>query len=249
MPPLACCSSFPLVYRGWLRYVCIGDSELLRLLRFERQSNMQQNPYSDESFDNQPTEIQPAPAPAWEPAQPGGRGDPQYPIDSLPTEANPVPPPVRRPPVQPVQPVQPGSEGYPQYAQSSPPFQQNSAYRARERAVHERERAYTATFVIGKIIDFIGWILLVLEVALALRFLLKVIGADPANPFASFLYNLTGIFLFPFKGIVPNPTFGPNGVAVFEVSTLLAMVIYGVIFVLLKLLLRTAISRPGEPVA
>lgn len=201
---------------------------------------MQPNQYSDESFDEQPTEIRPTPAPAWEPVQPDSAADPQYPIDSLPTEANPMPAPANRPPVQ--------ATRAPQYVHNSPPVQQNSVYRTRERAVNEQDRAYTTAFVIGKIVDFIGWLLLVLEVALGLRFLLKLIGADPANPFASFLYNLTGIFLFPFKGIVSNPTFGPNGIAVFEVSTLVAMVIYGVIFLLVKLLLRTTISRPGEPV-
>ena len=184
---------------------------------------MQQNSYSDEPFDSQPTEMNPVP------------------IDSQPTVANPVP---AREPVQPEYPVNP------QYAQNRLPVQQNAAYRAQQdarRATTEQERASTTAFTVAKLIDYIGWLLLVLEVALTLRFLFKLIGADPANPFASFLYNLTNIFLFIFKGLVANPTFGSGGTEVFEVTTLIAMVVYGLIFLLLKLLLQTAISRPNQP--
>ena len=174
---------------------------------------MQQNPYPNESFDSEPTEVNPVPA---------------------------------REPVQPARPA------YPQYVQNRPPVQQNAAYSEQEntrRAVAEQDRASTTAFTVGKVIDYIGWVLLVLEVVLAVRFVFKLIGADPANPFTGFLYNLTNIFLFMFKGIVSNPTFGSNGAEVLEVTTLIAMAIYGLIFLLLKLLLRTAISRPNEPVA
>lgn len=124
--------------------------------------------------------------------------------------------------------------------------QQNA--RVRKAAAGE-ERAYTTAYAIAKLIDFLGWVLMVLEVALALRFLLKLIGANPSNPFTGFLYGLTNIFLFMFNGIVNNPTFGPAHAEVFEVTTLIAMIVYGLIYLLLKLLLRTAISRPNEPVA
>jgi hypothetical protein len=182
---------------------------------------MQQNSYSDEPLDSQPTEVN------------------AVPIDNQPTEVSSVP---VREPVQPAGPVYP----------NRPPVRQNAAYRAQQntnRVATEQERAYTTAFTVAKLIDYIGWVLLVLEVALALRFLFKLIGADPANPFASFLYNLTNIFLFIFRGIVSNPTFGSNGTEVFEVTTIIAMVVYGLIYLLLKLLLQTAISRPNEPIA
>lgn len=132
--------------------------------------------------------------------------------------------------------------------------QQQANYQAQQNARARRaeageERAYTTAYAIAKLIDFLGWVLMVLEVALALRFLLKLIGANPSNPFTGFLYGLTNIFLFMFNGIVSNPTFGSAHAEVFEVTTLIAMIVYGLIYLLLKLLLRTVISRPNEPVA
>src|SRR5579883_2233511 len=50
------------------------------------------------------------------------------------------------------------------------------------------EEALTVRYAIGKLNDFIQWFIAVLEVTLAIRFLLKLIGADPANLFAGFLY-------------------------------------------------------------
>ncbi len=219
---------------------------------------MQPDIYSnDDSFDNQPTVEEEAPTMQMPmrqdpvvPASPANAGEASYPQRAQ----------------------------YPQYQQSfqytSPPQvgltpeqeaayraqQREAAYRAQQQAVNQEqqnarkaavgeERAYTTAYAIAKLIDYLGWVLLVLEVALALRFLLKLIGANTANAFTGFLYSLTGIFLFIFNGIVTNPTFGSAHAEVFEVTTLIAMVVYGLIYLLLKLLLRTTISRPNEPVA
>ncbi len=157
-----------------------------------------------------------------------------YPNDPFerPTEVNP-----------PVVPPQPGSPNI-------SPYRENVVRPAPdvERAAAERERAYTFAYGIGKFIDYLRWVLLVLEVTLLLRFLFKLIGADPTNPFAAFLYNLSDIFLFMFKGIVTNFRFAANGTHVFEWTTLIGMVVYALIYWVLRLLLRTVISRPQEPV-
>jgi len=71
------------------------------------------------------------------------------------------------------------------------------------------------------------WLLLgLLEAAFALRFMLKLMGANPANPFAILLYNFTGVFLVPFIGLTKTPAIA--GV-VFEVSTVIAMVVYALL--------------------
>src|SRR5689334_9477610 len=59
-----------------------------------------------------------------------------------------------------------------------------------------QEEARTIKYAIGKLSDFVQWFIAVLEVTLALRFLLKLIGANPGNLFAGFLYALTDIILF-----------------------------------------------------
>jgi len=103
-------------------------------------------------------------------------------------------------------------------------------------------------YAIGKVIDFIRWAIVALELFFLLRFVLELIGADPTNPFAQFLYNFTGIFLYPFIGIVPNTYIGPKKVAFIDWSTLIGMAVYGILYWILVLLLRTIVSRPEEPI-
>ena len=69
------------------------------------------------------------------------------------------------------------------------------------------------------------WLFLgILEALLALRFGLKLIGANPASPFAVVLYGFTGLFLYPFAGLIGTPAAGGMQL---EVSTLIAMLVYG----------------------
>lgn len=71
------------------------------------------------------------------------------------------------------------------------------------------------------------WLLLgILEALLALRVFLKLIGANPGNPFAAFLYKMTDIFILSFSGLTSTPAVGNM---VFEISTIIAMLVYGLI--------------------
>lgn len=67
----------------------------------------------------------------------------------------------------------------------------------------------------------------VLEVLLLLRFIFRLFGANQDNGFIMFLYNLSHIFVAAFNGIFNDQTLGRNGV--FEVSTLIAMLIYALL--------------------
>jgi uncharacterized protein YggT (Ycf19 family) len=115
-----------------------------------------------------------------------------------------------------------------------------------ESPVTRQEEALTIKFAIGKLNDYLLWFLTVLEVTLLLRFILKLIGADPNNLFAGFLYALTDIILYPFLGIVKSPSIHTN--QSFEFSTLIAMAVYFLIFYALRRFLRILISGPEEPV-
>jgi hypothetical protein len=108
------------------------------------------------------------------------------------------------------------------------------------------EEALTVRYAIGKLNDFIQWFIAVLEVTLAIRFILKLIGADPNNLFAGFLYALTDIILFPFSTIVRSASIHPS--QAFEWSTLIAMAIYALLFWAIGRFLRILISSPEEPV-
>lgn len=71
------------------------------------------------------------------------------------------------------------------------------------------------------------WLLFgILEALIALRIGLMLIGANPGSPIVALIYGFTSLFLFPFAGLVGSPTVGNM---VLEVSSLFAMLIYGLI--------------------
>ena len=71
------------------------------------------------------------------------------------------------------------------------------------------------------------FVLGVLEVIMGLRFIFRLLGANQDSSFAMALYSLSYIFVSPFNGIFNDQTIGK--VSVFEVSTLVAMLIYALI--------------------
>ena len=183
---------------------------------------MQPNPFPEDTTYRQSTELNP-PMPQYQ--QEGQYVTPPYPGQ----QGQYVPPPY------------PGQQGQPipppyQYT-TPPPVQQSSAMS------EGSSRKYT----IGKIIDFIRWFIVALELLFLLRFVLELIGADPTNIFAQFLYKFTGFFLYPFLGIVPDTKIGTHG-AFIDWSTLIGMAVYGILYWILRLFLRTTVSRPEEPI-
>jgi hypothetical protein len=63
----------------------------------------------------------------------------------------------------------------------------------------------------------------ILETLILLRILLKLLGADPANSIAVFIYGFTGIFVSPFIGLTGTPSLEGK---VLEISSLIAVVVY-----------------------
>ena len=77
------------------------------------------------------------------------------------------------------------------------------------------------------ITSMVYFVLGVLEVIMALRFVFRLLGAHQTSTFVIFLYNLSHVFVYPFNGIFNDQTIGST--SVFEVSTLIAMLIYALI--------------------
>ncbi|MEX0896373.1 MAG: YggT family protein [Patescibacteria group bacterium] len=74
------------------------------------------------------------------------------------------------------------------------------------------------------------FILGALEILLAFRLILKLTGASMASGFVTFIYGLTGIFVQPFEGIFRSATSaGVETTAVFEPSTVVAMIVYALL--------------------
>ena len=82
-------------------------------------------------------------------------------------------------------------------------------------------------FRMFKIYRIMWAILVLLEILFAFRFILRLIAANPNSGFAVFIYGITGVFVAPFNGLIATPISGGSAL---EITTLIAMVIYALIF-------------------
>jgi len=100
----------------------------------------------------------------------------------------------------------------------------DEAPQVRQQEVQEANTTEPASNVAARAIWYVAGVLLVL---LAFRFVLALLGANPSNGFANFIYNVSHPFVAPFFSL-----FGYNlryGVSHFETYTLVAMAVYLVI--------------------
>ena len=79
---------------------------------------------------------------------------------------------------------------------------------------------------IYRVTQFIWLLFGALEALIGVRVILMLIGANPANPFAAFVYQLSELFLWPFRNLIVNPAFGNS---VLEITSLIAMIVYPLI--------------------
>lgn len=92
-------------------------------------------------------------------------------------------------------------------------------------------------------VNRIMWSMLAfLEILLAFRFGLRLIAANPQSGFAVLMYGITGVFVAPFNGLVTTPTSGGSAL---EVTTLIGMAVYALIFWGIGYLIRMVADRPS----
>jgi len=91
--------------------------------------------------------------------------------------------------------------------------------------VHEVTTATpTASTVIARVIWWVAGVILAL---LAVRFILALLGANPGNGFANFIYTTSHPFVAPFFSLF---SFNQRlGVGRFEIYTLVAMLVYALV--------------------
>lgn len=102
---------------------------------------------------------------------------------------------------------------------------QDDGVQQTERVVNDPvvERAHR-TNVAERTVWFVAGVLLVL---LGLRFIFALLGANPNNGFANFVYSVTHPFVSPFFSLFSYNY--SNGIARFETYTLVAMLIYALV--------------------
>ena len=105
----------------------------------------------------------------------------------------------------------------------------------------QKESGHDQRFFTFKATQLVWLLFGILEVLIALRIGLKLIGANPDNSFAGALYGFTNLFLFPFSGLVGTP--GAGGM-VLEISSMIAMIVYGLIAWALERIIWVIFYRP-----
>ncbi len=95
------------------------------------------------------------------------------------------------------------------------------------------QKAYGTKKAIFRLYQVIWYILGVVEIILASRILLKLIGANLNSGFTSLIYSISAPFASPFRGVLGTTV---NETNVIEWSTIIAMAVYAVVaFGLVKL--------------
>lgn len=103
------------------------------------------------------------------------------------------------------------------------------------------QRSQTPGIVIAQRI--VWFIVGLINIIIALRFVFLLLGANQGVSFTDFIYSLSAPFVAPFIGIFGQPTYGQS---VFEVCSLLAIVIYTLIgWGIVKLI---TISHPNQEI-
>jgi hypothetical protein len=81
-----------------------------------------------------------------------------------------------------------------------------------------------------------------LELLLAIRVILQLVGVNAENGFAGFVYGLSSPFVALFASLVQNPALGTT--SVLEVTTMIAMLVWAIVAWLTGRLLWLVLSRP-----
>jgi len=91
----------------------------------------------------------------------------------------------------------------------------------------ETKRVATSSQTVEYLIYFLIGLL---EILLAFRLVLKLLGANAGSAFVGLIYGLTGVFILPFEGIFRKGiTQGIETTSVLEPSTLVALLVYAVL--------------------
>lgn len=97
-----------------------------------------------------------------------------------------------------------------------------SGSKARRQLVHTETRS-PVEVVLARVVSFVFG---AIEILIAMRFVLLLLGANAETGFVSFVYNLSAIFMAPFNAVLQTQT--AEG-ATFEWSALVALAVYALL--------------------
>ncbi|MBE9223509.1 YggT family protein [Cyanobacterium stanieri LEGE 03274] len=125
--------------------------------------------------------------------------------------------------------------------------QEEEAYKLhkRERELKAQKRATTFRWIVNTIYVLVGF----LQVLLFIRFMLRLLGANPENQFAQFIYSVSDPFISPFATLFISPvsdeTMNPiGGMNVFDLNVIVAIIVYALLGWLGVTIVRYLYKRP-----
>lgn len=107
-------------------------------------------------------------------------------------------------------------------------------YRTVERPAAEVDRAEVVAYdpfasrrlAAHRVVQAVYWVFGLIEGLIAIRFVLKALGANPSAGFAQFIYGITTPLVLPFYGLFGNPT--AQG-SVLELHSIVALIVYALL--------------------
>ena len=95
--------------------------------------------------------------------------------------------------------------------------------------------------IVSRVTQVIWLLFGFLEALILIRIALKLIGANPGAAFATLVYGVTDVFLWPFAGLTPTPAVGAFQ---FEISSLIGLLVYALLAWGLTRLIWVLFYRP-----
>jgi YggT family protein len=111
--------------------------------------------------------------------------------------------------------------------------EENFRLRQEENRLGTAQRSNTYIWIVNSIYLLGG----LLEILLALRFVLRLFGANPQNEFARLINNLSAPFIAPFSTLFISPT-SDGGANIFDVNIVIAIIAYALLSYLVVSLVR-----------
>jgi hypothetical protein len=96
-----------------------------------------------------------------------------------------------------------------------------------------------------RLTQVIYWVLALVEGLIALRLILKLLGANPSAGFAQFIYSITAPLVAPFVGLFANPVYQNS---MLELGSVVALIVYGLVAWLLAKLVWILVGETRSAV-
>lgn len=77
-----------------------------------------------------------------------------------------------------------------------------------------------------RVTQLVYWVFGLVEGLIAIRVILKALGANQAAGFSQFIYSITAALVAPFINLFSNPSYGNS---VLELSSIVALIVYALI--------------------